>query len=225
SREGKSRRTTPSERIFHSPFSRTRPMVTWIALASVESVASRNSTGRNATLSRVSAPPIWISAAPAGVSQRTMGRPEGLAVTEGLPGSLRSTKRFMKATRAAGAMRKNDSLLRTVRKRAKSFWLCEQAAVRTSRSAVDGPFCELGCEAGVELESCPEAAPASDNNSAARTSAGTLKAIVRNFTSVLCGTQNGGQVFCEGRTRHHFTAARGLRLGCQVTLHVREKPH
>ena len=69
-------------------------------------MASRRSTGIKAMLSRVARRlPIWISAAPAGVSQRTMGRPEGLAVTEGVPGSLRSTKRFMKATRAAGAIR------------------------------------------------------------------------------------------------------------------------
>src|SRR5208282_5162963 len=118
----------------------------------VESVASRNSTGINATLSRVSAPPIWISAAPAGVSQRTMGRPEGLVVTEGLPGSLSSTKRFMNATRDAGAIRENDSLLRAVRKRSKSFWLCEQAAVSTSRSAADGPLGAVVCAAGIELD-------------------------------------------------------------------------
>jgi hypothetical protein len=66
----------------------------------------------------------------------------------------------MKATRAAGAMRANDSLLRAVRKREKSFWLCEQAAVKTSRRAASGPFgdadeAEAEAEAeGLELDSC-----------------------------------------------------------------------
>src|ERR1700676_908001 len=225
SREGKSRRTRPSERIFHSPFSRTRPMFTWIALAPEESVASRKSTGKNAILSRVSVPPIWISAAPAGVSQRTMGRPAGLAVTEGLPGSLRSTNRFMKATRAAGAMREKDSLLRAVRKRAKSFWLCEQAAVRTSRSAADGPFGEPAWAAGFEPDACAEAPLASGSSSAVRRRAGTVKIGFGKFTSVLCGAQDCGEVLCKGRAGHHLVAAGRLRLRCQIALHVREKPN
>src|SRR5580658_2654584 len=150
-----------------------------MVLASVESVASRKLTGMNATLSRVSAPPIRISAAPAGVSQRTMGRPEGLAVTEGLPASLRSTNRFMKATRAAGAMRLNASLLRAVRNRAKSFWLCEQAAIKTSRSAADGPFGEVGGAEESELDSCAETPVMKNTSSTARTvrtMAGELRA-------------------------------------------------
>src|SRR3984957_16716098 len=224
SREGKSRRTRPSERIFHSPFSRTRPMFTWIALAPEESVASRKSTGRNATLSRVSAPPIWISAAPAGVSQRTMGRPAGLAVTAGLPASLSRTNRFMKATRAAGAMRENDSLLRAVRKLANSFWLCEQAAFRTSRSAADGPFGEAAWAAGFPLDSCAEAPLASGSSSAVRRSAVAVTVFFRNFTSILCGAQDRGQVLGKGRAGHPLVAACRLRLGCQIELHVREKP-
>src|SRR5260370_10571687 len=150
-----------------------------------------------------------------------MGRPEGLAVTDGLPASLSNTKRFMNATRAAGAMREKDSLLRPVRKREKSFWLCEQAAVRTSRRAADGPFGELGCTAGAELDSCAEAQRTSNRNKAVRTINCAVPMVFRNFTSVLCGAQDGGQVLRKGGARHHFVTSGCLRLRCQVALHVR----
>src|SRR5256884_6973459 len=45
------------------------------------------------TLFRSSAPPICISVVAPGVSQRTMGRPEGFAETVAFPGSPRSTNR------------------------------------------------------------------------------------------------------------------------------------
>ncbi len=104
----------------HWPSSRTKPMVIWRTFAPVESVTSRNSMGRNARLSRVSVPPMDISVVTSGVSQRTIGRPAGFAVAVALPGTFNSTKRFIKATRAAGVSRSKDSLLRAVRYRENS---------------------------------------------------------------------------------------------------------
>src|SRR5207245_9046951 len=90
-------------------------------------------------LSRISAPPICISVVTLGVSQRTIGRPEAFRDTLALPGSLRSTNRFIRATRAEGVMRENASLLCAVRYRVKSFELWEQAAARMSLSVPPGP--------------------------------------------------------------------------------------
>ena len=136
-------------------------MLIWCALAPVESVASWSSSGKNATLSWMSAPPICISVVPPGVSQRTMGRPEGFAEIAALPGSPRRTKRFISARRAAGVMREKESLLRTVRKRANSVWFWAQAAASALLKALPGALCaeaaldalaELG--SGFERESC-----------------------------------------------------------------------
>jgi hypothetical protein len=74
-----------------------------------------------------------------------------------------------------------------VRKRAKSFWLSEQAAVRTSRSAAVGPVGELTVAIGVELDSCAEALFLSGRNNAIRTNVGASTKFFRDFTSVLCG--------------------------------------
>src|SRR5204862_7925772 len=95
--------------------------------------------GRNAILSRWSAPPICISVVTSGVWQRRIGRPAGFADTLGLPGSFSSTKRFMNARRAGGVMRENASLLRAVRKRTNSVWFWEQAAASTVFNAALGP--------------------------------------------------------------------------------------
>jgi hypothetical protein len=56
-----------------------------------------------------------ISVVTSGVSQRTIGRPDGFAVVEALPGTFNNTKRFIKDTRAAGASRSKDCLLRAVK--------------------------------------------------------------------------------------------------------------
>src|SRR5215471_136565 len=112
--------------------------------------------GRNAMLSVTSAPPICISVVTLGVSQRTIGRPEGLAATVALPGSLSRTKRFMRATRAAGVILENASLLRTVRKRVNSVWSWEHAAASTLPSALPGPLCAeevFGKASGFEVDS------------------------------------------------------------------------
>src|SRR5712664_2143230 len=77
-----------------------------------------------------------------------MGRPAGVVEAVGLPGSLRRTKRFIRATRAEGVMREKACLFRAVRKRAKSVWLWEQAAERTSRRAAAGEVAAEGAAAG-----------------------------------------------------------------------------
>ncbi len=128
----------------HWPSSRTKPMLIWRTFAPVESVTSRNSMGRNARLSRVSVPPMDISVVTSGVSQRTIGRPAGFAVAVALPGTFNSTKRFIKATRAAGASRSKDSLLRAVRYRENPVAFWEHAACKTSRSAAAGLFAATG---------------------------------------------------------------------------------
>jgi hypothetical protein len=89
-----------------------------------------------------------MSVVTAGVWQRTMGRPAGFVETVGFPGSLSRTKRFIRAMRAEGVMRAKACLFRVVRKRAKSVWLWEQAADKTSRRAVAGVVAAGGEAAG-----------------------------------------------------------------------------
>src|SRR5260221_2675102 len=83
--------------------------------------------------SRISAPPILISAVPYGVVQLTMGRPAAFAVALGLPGSLSRTKRFMSSVRAAMVRRENDCAFRAVRNLVNATSSCEQAAESVSR--------------------------------------------------------------------------------------------
>jgi len=143
-------------------------MVTWRTVAPAASVVSRSSIGKKAILSRSSVPPICISVVTAGVWQRRMGRPAGFVEAVGFPGSLSRTKRFIKAMRADGVMRAKACLFRAVRKRAKSVWLWEQAADRTSRRAVAGVAAAEGDAVGVltvgalgwEVDSCAKPAPA-----------------------------------------------------------------
>ncbi len=157
-------------------------MVTRCTSVPVVSVASRSSIGTNARFSRNSAPPICISAAPAGVSHRTVGRPEALVVAKALPGSFKSTKRFMSATRAPADSLANASLLRAVKKRTNSFWLCEHAAESTSRSAAVGPLAALGGVAGLsatrELDSCAVTCHVNSQDSVLRR---------RNLANIFCG--------------------------------------
>ena len=111
-----------------------------------------------------------------------MGRPAGFAVVVALPGTFNSTKRFIKATRAAGASRSNDSLLRAVRYRENPVASWEHAACKTSRSAAAGPFaatgtavvtvCALGRRyAGQIGPTCRGDQPGRDDDSCARVSA------------------------------------------------------
>src|SRR5437879_8852281 len=152
--------------------------------------------GRNAILSRSSAPPICISVVTSGVWQRRMGRPAGFADAVGLPGSFRSTKRFINATRAGGVMRENASLLRAVRKRTNSVWFWEQAAESTAFSAALGPpifvvslgvFAEL--PPGLELESCERAFAAVSRMAQLRKKSSPRIFCFADFTSILCHAQ------------------------------------
>src|SRR5579859_667495 len=221
---GKSRRRRPTERSFHSPFSRTRPILTCTVLLPTVSVASRTSTGRKARLSADSAPPICSSAAPAGVWHCTVGRPEGLGRSEGLPGSLRSTKRFIKATRAEGVRRAKVSALRAVRNFANDCSLCEQAAEMASRSAAAGEpgrlvTAELELASGGELDSCAgkycaveEARAISRRKRMGSTRcAGTL---------ILGGAENSGKILREAGAGEDIVATGGAGLGGEVGLYV-----
>src|ERR1700688_4305258 len=221
---GKSRRRRPTERSFHSPFSRTIPILTCTVLLPTVSVASRTSIGRKARLSAVSAPPICSSAAPAGVWHCTVGRPEGLGRSDGLPGSLRSTKRFIKATRAEGVRRAKVSALRAVRNFANDCSLCEQAAEMASRSAAAGEpgtavAGELALASAREPDSCAGRYCAGKNPSAIS----RRKRLGNNFcadTSILGGAENGGEILREAGAGENIVATGGAGLGGEVGLHV-----
>src|SRR5258706_3920195 len=226
-RAGRSSRTSPTESNFQSPFSRTSPICTRITLAPVVSVASRTCTGRKARLSEISAPPICNSAAPPGVSHWMVGRPEALGSREGLPGSFKSTKRFMSATRAAGVRCAKVSALRAVRNLEKDCSLCEQAADKASRKAAVGASGAIAAAVGAavltcgaELLSCAGATDPQSNSTAAKAN---LNDRARRTTSILCRGKNGRQALREGRARHHFVATRGASLRGQVRLHVRQE--
>src|SRR6266849_6190577 len=226
-RAGKSSNTSPTESSFQSFFSRTSPICTRIALAPVVSVASRTSTGRNARLSEISAPPICNSAAPAGVSQRIVGRPEPVGSREGLPVSFKSTKRFMSATRAEGVRWAKVSAFRAVRYLDKDCSLCQQAANRASRKAAvgaSGAFVEAAAvpACAAELLSCAGAVKAKSNHPGTRASPSQR---ARCTTSILRRGEDGRQVLCERRARHHFIATRGACLRGQFRLHVRQEAH
>src|SRR5216684_12395 len=228
---GKSRRRRPTERSFHSPFSRTRPILTRTALLPTVSVASRTSTGRKARLSAVSAPPICSSAAPPGVWQCTMGRPEGLGSSEGLPGSLRSTKRFIKATRAEGVRCAKVSALRAVRNFAKACSLCEQAAEMASRRAAVGEpgalaVAELALPAvGRELDSCARMHCAGKNASRVSKRNRLGEIFCTGSTSILGGAEDGGEILREAGAREDVVATGGAGLGGEVGLHMGKESH
>src|SRR6267378_2427202 len=231
SREGRSRSSRPRESSFHSASSRTSPMVTWRTVAPAAPVVSRSSIGRKAMLSRSSVPPICISVVTAGVWQRRMGRPAGFVEAVGLPGSLRRTKRFMSAMRAKGVMRAKACLLRAVRKRAKSVWLWEQAAERTSRRAEAGVVAAGGAATGTvtagalgwELDSW--ARQALDARKAMQKKGNVRRSmpVGCKFQSILCRAEDRGQVLGESGARHYFIAAGLLGLGGEFHLHVREE--
>src|SRR6267142_1065971 len=233
SREGRSRSSRPRESSFHSASSRTNPIVTWRTVAPGASAVSRSSIGRKAMLSRSSVPPICIAVVTAGVWQRRMGRPAGFVEAVGLPGSLRRTKRFISAMRAKGVMRAKACLLRAVRKRAKSVWLWEQAAERTSRRAVAGVVAAGGAAAGTvttgalgwELDSWAKLAPTVKEATQKKRRTRRSMLVGCKFQSILCHAEDRGQVLSERGARHHFVAAGLLGLGCEVHLHVREEAH
>src|SRR6267378_2424410 len=233
SREGRSRSSRPRESSFHSASSRTNPIVTWRTVAALESVVSRSSIGRKAMLSRNSVPPICISVVTAGVWQRRMGRPAGFVEAVGLPGSLSRTKRFMSAMRAKGVMRAKACLLRAVRKRAKSIWLWEQAADRTSRRAAAGVVVADGAAAGTvtagalgwELDSWAKPALAVKEATQKKKRTRRSMLVGCKFQSILCHAEDRGQVLSESGARHHFIAAGLLGLGGKVHLHMGEEAH
>src|ERR1700687_1222135 len=222
-RAGKSSKTSPTESSFQSLFSRPSPICTRITLAPVVSVASRTSTGRKARLSEISAPPICNSAAPPGVCQWTVGRPEPVGSREGLPGSFKSTNRFMNATRAKGGRWAKVFTFRDVRNLEKDCSLCEQAADKASRKAAVGASGAFVAGVTVlpgaaELVSC--AADVKPKSSRVGAKASLSKGARRTTTSVLRRGKNGRQVLCEGRARHDFITTRGTSLRGQFRLHV-----
>src|ERR1700730_13564231 len=189
----------------------------------------RSSMGRKATLSRSSAPPTCISVVTSGVWHRTMGRPAGFADAAALPGSLSRTKRFIRAMRAAGVMREKASRFRTVRKRAKSVWLWEQAADNTSRRAAAGAAAAVGVlVAGTlawEFDSRPRPAVAAVSTEQSRKRIGRDILLGCEFTSILCHAQDGRQILRKRRPRHDFVATGGLGPGGKLGLHVRQEAH
>src|SRR2546421_5565849 len=180
-----------------------------------------------AMLSRRSVPPTCISVVTSGVWQRRVGRPAGFADAVGLPGSFRSTKRFINATRAGGVMRENASLLRAVRKRTNSVWFWEQAAESTAFSAALGPSVAVVSLAvlppGLELESCERAFAVASRMAPLRKKIRPHIFDFRDFTSILCPAQNRRQILRETRARQNFIASRRLRLSSKLCLHVREE--
>src|SRR6478736_5988236 len=102
------------------------------------SETSRISSGMKATLSRRSVPPSCMTAAPSGVEQRMLGRPDGFAELAGFPAPSRRTKRFISSVRADKARWEKDSALRAVRnfENATSSWA--HAAASRSRRAAEG---------------------------------------------------------------------------------------
>jgi hypothetical protein len=124
-----------------------------------------------------------------------MGRPVGFDEVVGLPGSFRSTKRFINATRAGGDIRENASLLRTVRKRTKPAWFWEQVAVSTAFSAPLGPpllgdslDAPAELSIGLELDSCEAAFAAASRREQLSKKSRLRNLNFRKCTSILCGT-------------------------------------
>src|SRR5260221_11085815 len=83
-----------------------------------------------------------------------VGRPEALGNREGLPGSFKSTKRFMSATRAEGVRCAKVSALRAVRNFEKACSLCEQAADKASRKAAVGAPRAIAAAVGAAVLRC-----------------------------------------------------------------------
>src|SRR5690348_14217797 len=79
------------------------------------------------------------------------------------------------------------------------------------------------CAATLECGSCAEILSDSTKIKTIRMSSGTARKRFRNITSVLRCAQDGGEILRECRTRHHLAATRGLCLGGEFALHVREK--
>src|ERR1700726_341257 len=132
-----------------------------------------------------------------------VGRPEADGSREALPGWFKSTKRFIRATRAEGVRCANVSAFLVVRNLEKDCSLCVQAANKASRSAAvgaSGAFATGGAPpTGVaELDSCAAKAEAKTSISVAETI--TERGALRT-TSVLRRGKNSRQVLCEGRAR------------------------
>jgi hypothetical protein len=149
----------------------------------------------------------------------------------------------MKETRAAGVIREKESLLRTVRKRENPSWFCEQAAARALLSALPGAACAgiapetfAASGSGFEPDSCAKQFAAAGNNPhiTAKThflyflwlDKWFLTAFIANTgCSILGRAQYRGKILRKARPRQNFVAACGLRLRCQLRLHVRQKSH
>src|SRR5579859_4360263 len=149
-----------------------------------------------------------------------MGRPTELAEVLGLPGSLKSTNRFINSVRAATVSLEKDSVLRVVRSFLKATSSCEHAATRTSRSAEAGPATTAAGGACIsvprELDSCAAQSPANTKAPASKRHCPLLISILRL-------RQNLRKLRSELRARHHLLESRGFRLRGKVRLHVRKK--
>src|SRR5579871_262874 len=230
--EGKSSSTNPTEISFHSPCSRTSPIFTCSTFSPTVSVASRISTGSSARLSSTSAPPICISAAPTGVSQRTSGRPAAPVIRDGLPGSFSSTNRFINATRAPAVSVAKVCALRVVRYLVNSVSSCRHAAANACRNArlgpVNGVAFPVGAAGGAptlfgfELDSWAASAQVTATGRNTATVAATIVFRKDKFL-LLRAAQNLRKVLCKLRPRHHFIAPGRARLLRQIHLYVRQK--
>src|SRR5260370_10420840 len=154
-----------------------------------------------------------------------MVRPGGVGSSEGLPGSLRSTKRFIKATRVEGVRCAKVSALRGVRNLAKACSLCEQAAEMASRSAAAGEpgalaAAEPGSAAGRELDSCARTHRIGKNASRASGRNRTGIFLLAGSTSILGGAQDGGEILREAGAREDVVATGGAGLGGEGGLHM-----
>src|SRR5260370_38674988 len=154
-----------------------------------------------------------------------MVRPEGLGSSEGLPGSLRSTKRFIKATRAEGVRCAKVCALRAVRELAKACSLCEHAAEMASRSAAVGEpgalaAGELALAIGRELDSCARTHSVGKNASRASGRNRTGIFLLAGGTSILGGVEDGGEILREAGAREDVGPPGGPGLGGRRRLHM-----
>src|SRR5258707_7883769 len=136
----------------------------------------------------------------------------------------------MSATGAEGVRWAKVSAFRAVRSWEKDCSLGEQAANSASLKAAvgaSGAFVEAAAvpACAAELLSCAGAVKAKSNRPGTRASPSQR---ARCTTSILRRGEDGRQVLCERRARHHFIATRGARLRGQFRLYMRQEadhPH
>jgi hypothetical protein len=142
-----------------------------------------------------------------------------------LPGTFNNTKRFIKETRAAGASRSKDSLLRAVRYRENSLALCVHAACKTSRSAAAGLFAATGgavvpsafLTAGMlgKLAGLFDASPGLDEDSCARVCVANT-VIIANTNAM--NPNDIGKLFAKDMRENFIQAFAGLNISARFRV-------